>query len=335
MSTQAERSFDIASHVRQIAAAARAGSYDIGRSTAKQRNLALLAAADAITASKESIQESNQIDLGVGRSKGLSDAMLDRLELTDARISLMVEGLRQIADLPDPVGEISDVVQRPSGIRVGKMRVPLGVIGIIYESRPNVTADAGGLCLKSGNAVVLRGGSEAFNSNRAIVDCLHSGLESAGLSSDAVQFIDTTDRGAIDEMVLQDEFIDVIVPRGGKGLIERIDAQSRIPVIKHLDGVCHVYVDDDADMEKAVPIVMNSKTHRYGVCNAIETLLVAESVAREALARVVPLLTAKGVELRGCKTSRQMFPDMVEAVEDDWYEEYLAPILAVRVVEES
>ena len=333
MSTQAERSFDIASHVRQIAAAARAGSYDIGRSTAKQRNLVLLAAADAITASKESIQESNQIDLGVGRSKGLSDAMLDRLELTDARISLMVEGLRQIADLPDPVGEISDVVQRPSGIRVGKMRVPLGVIGIIYESRPNVTADAGGLCLKSGNAVVLRGGSEAFNSNRAIVDCLHSGLESAGLSSDAVQFIDTTDRGAIDEMVLQDEFIDVIVPRGGKGLIERIDAQSRIPVIKHLDGVCHVYVDDDADMEKAVPIVMNSKTHRYGVCNAIETLLVAESVAREALTRVVPLLTAKGVELRGCKTSRQMFPDMVEAVEDDWYEEYLAPILAVRVVE--
>ena len=333
MSTQAERSFDIATHVRQIAAAARAGSYDIGRSTAKQRNLVLLAAADAITASKESIQESNQIDLGVGRSKGLSDAMLDRLELTDARISLMVEGLRQIADLPDPVGEISDVVQRPSGIRVGKMRVPLGVIGIIYESRPNVTADAGGLCLKSGNSVVLRGGSEAFNSNRAIVDCLHSGLESAGLSSDAVQFIDTTDRGAIDEMVLQDEFIDVIVPRGGKGLIERIDAQSRIPVIKHLDGVCHVYVDDDADMEKAVPIVMNSKTHRYGVCNAIETLLVAESVAREALTRVVPLLTAKGVELRGCKTSRQMFPDMVEAVEDDWYEEYLAPILAVRVVE--
>lgn len=332
LNTQPQQGFDVSAHVAQLASAARNASYAIARSSTAQRNHALLAAAKSVESSREIIQNANQIDLQLGRGKNLSDAMLDRLELTDSRIDLMVEGLRQTAELPDPVGEVSEVVQRPSGIRVGRMRVPLGVIGIIYESRPNVTAEAGGLCLKSGNAAILRGGSEAFNSNRAIVSCLHSGLESSGLTAGAIQYIDTTDRTAIDEMVVLEKLIDVIVPRGGKGLIERIASHSRIPVIKHLHGVCHVYVDDEADMEKAIPIVMNAKTHRYGVCNAIETLLVAERVAEDMLSQVVPMLTEKGVELRGCETSRRMFPEMVVAAESDWYEEYLAPILAVRIV---
>ena len=332
MSVQLQPKMDVAAHVADIAAAARQASFAIGRSSTEQRNQALLNAAHAIESGTDALKQSNKLDLQAGENKGLSAAMLDRLELTDARIALMVESLRQTAELPDPVGEISAMVQRPSGIRVGRMRVPIGVIGIIYESRPNVTAEAGGLCLKSANAVILRGGSESFHSNRAIVECLHAGLESAGLVRDALQYIDTTDRNAIDALVAMDEYVDVIVPRGGKALIERISAQSRIPVIKHLDGVCHVYIDDDADMDKVVPIVMNSKTHRYGVCNAIETLLVAEGVAQDALSRVVPLLRDKGVELRGCEVTRRMFTDMAGAVEDDWYEEYLAPILAVRVV---
>ena len=332
MNTQVQQGFDVGAHVAQLASAARSASHALARSSTDQRNQALLTAANSIESDTVAIKKANQIDLQLGRGKNLDDAMLDRLELTDSRIALMVEALRQTAELPDPVGEISGIVQRPSGIRVGRMRVPLGVIGIIYESRPNVTADAGGLCLKSGNAVVLRGGSEAFNSNRAIVACLKSGLESAGLSSDVVQYIDTTDRSAIDEMVVLEKLIDVIVPRGGKGLIERIASHSKIPVIKHLHGVCHVYVDDAADMEKAIPIVINAKTNRYGVCNAIETLLVAESVSDDVLSRVVPMLIEKGVELRGCETSRRMFPEMLEAKESDWYEEYLAPILSVRVV---
>lgn len=333
-STQVQQEIDVSAHVRQLAVAARTASHVIGRSSTEQRNQALQASASAIAAGKSAIQRGNQRDLKAGRRRNLSDALLDRLELTDSRIEQMIEGLRQMAELPDPVGEITAMVRRPSGIRVGRMRVPLGVIAIIYESRPNVTVDAGGLCLKSGNAVILRGGSEAFNSNRALVACLHSGLEAAGLTRDAVQYIDTTDRGAIDELVVLEDYIDVIVPRGGKGLIERIAAQSRIPVIKHLDGVCHVYVDEDADLEKAIPIVINSKTHRYGVCNAIETLLVAEPVAGDTLSRVVPMLTGKGVELRGCADSCRMFPQMSEAAETDWYEEYLAPILAVRIVKD-
>ncbi|MDE0309941.1 MAG: glutamate-5-semialdehyde dehydrogenase [Acidiferrobacterales bacterium] len=333
MNTQLQQEFDVGTYVTLLASAARAASYGLARSSTDQRNHALLTAAKSIESSSISIQKANQIDLGLGRDKNLSDAMLDRLELTDSRIKAMADGLRQTAQLPDPVGEISGIIQRPSGIRVGRMRVPLGVIGIIYESRPNVTADAGALCLKSGNAVILRGGSEAFNSNRAIVSCLRSGLESGGLNADALQYVETTNRSAIDEMVTLHQFIDVIVPRGGKGLIERIAARSAIPVLKHLDGVCHVYVDDDADMDKAVPIVMNSKTHRYGVCNAIETLLVSERVANDLLSRVVPMLTEKGVELRGCENSRRLFPQMLAANENDWYEEYLAPILAVRIVD--
>ncbi len=333
MGTQTQQVFDIAAYIGRIAVDARAASREIARSTTDQRNQALLATADKIESSREKIQQANRIDLDLGRKSGLSGAMLDRLELTDARIELMAQGLREIAELPDPVGEISEVVQRPSGIRVGRMRVPLGVIGIIYESRPSVTAEAGGLCLKSGNAVILRGGSEAFNSNIAIVECLQHGLDNAGLSTDVIQFIESTDRNAIDAMISMEDCVDVIVPRGGKGLIERISSQSRIPVIKHLDGVCHVYVDDDACLEKAMAIVMNSKTHRYGVCNAAETLLVGRNIAQKFLPEIAVALKEKGVELRGCERSRSVCPEMFVAVEDDWYEEYLAPILAIRVVD--
>ncbi len=333
MGTQTQQVFDIATYVGQVAADARAASRQVARSTTAQRNQALLATADKIQSSREKIQQANRTDLDLGRKSGLSGAMLDRLELTNARIELMAQGLREIAELPDPVGEISEVIQRPSGIRVGRMRVPLGVIGIIYESRPSVTAEAGGLCLKSGNAVILRGGSEAFNSNISIVKCLQHGLDSAGLSTDVIQFIESTDRSAIDSMISMEDCVDVIVPRGGKGLIERISSQSRIPVIKHLDGVCHVYVDDDACLEKAMAIVMNSKTHRYGVCNAAETLLVGRNIAQKFLPDVAAVLQAKGVELRGCERSRNIYPEMLIAVEDDWYEEYLAPILAIRVVD--
>ncbi len=333
MGTQTQQVFDIATYVGQVAADARAASRQAARSTTAQRNQALLATADKIQSSREKIQQANRTDLDLGRKSGLSGAMLDRLELTNARIELMAQGLREIAELPDPVGEISEVIQRPSGIRVGRMRVPLGVIGIIYESRPSVTAEAGGLCLKSGNAVILRGGSEAFNSNISIVKCLQHGLDSAGLSTDVIQFIESTDRSAIDSMISMEDCVDVIVPRGGKGLIERISSQSRIPVIKHLDGVCHVYVDDDACLEKAMAIVMNSKTHRYGVCNAAETLLVGRNIAQKFLPDIAAVLQAKGVELRGCERSRNIYPEMLVAVEDDWYEEYLAPILAIRVVD--
>ncbi len=333
MNTQVLKQFDIEDHVREIAVSARAAARAVARSTTEQRNQALCHAAEEIESSFDLIRERNRLDLEAGRKNGLSAAMLDRLDLTKRRIQQMAEGLRQTAELPDPVGEISDIVSRPSGIQVGRMRVPLGVIGIIYESRPNVTADCAGLCVKSGNAVILRGGSEAFYSNQIIVRCLHVGLKAADLPKESVQFIETTDRRAIDVLTSQDEYVDVIVPRGGKGLIERITSQSRIPVLKHLDGVCHVYVDGDADLEKAVPIVMNSKTHRYGVCNAAETLLVARSLAAEFFQLVTPLLTEKGVELRGCETSCELESSMRSAEEADWYEEYLAPVLAVRVVE--
>ena len=333
MNLQQQEHFDVQSHVTAIATGVRSASKMLAKSSTGQRNDALLNAAKTIEASFDRIAKQNQIDLVAGRQAGLSDAMLDRLELTQARIDLMAEGLKQVAELPDPVGEISNVINRPSGIRVGRMRVPLGVIGIIYESRPNVTAEAGGLCLKSGNGVILRGGSEAFYSNRAIVSCLHEGLKSADLPPEAVQYIETTDRAAIDVMVSLDEFVDVIVPRGGKGLIERVASKSRIPVLKHLDGVCHVYVDADADLDKATAIIVNAKTHRFGVCNAIETLLVHRDIAQMSLDRSVPLLVDKGVELRGCGRSREMFPEMATAVEDDWYEEYLAPVLSVRVVD--
>lgn len=322
----------IRQYMTDIGQRAREASRLIGRADSATKNAALSAMAAAIEAAKPRLLEENRKDMEAGASQGLDAALLDRLELTEARIAAMAEGLREIAALRDPVGEITDLSYRPSGIQVGRMRVPLGVIGIIYESRPNVTADAAGLCLKAGNAAILRGGSEALHSNRAIAVCLHEGLQQAGLSADCLQVIDTPDRAAVGELIRMPEFVDVIVPRGGKGLIRRIAEEARVPVIKHLDGICHVYIDDKADLDKAVAIAFNAKTHRYGVCNAMETLLVAEEIAERVLPRLVEMYREAGVELRGCERTRDIIPAMKAATSDDWDTEYLAPILAIRVV---
>ncbi len=324
---------DIRAYVETLARQAREASRLMARTDTGSKDTALRAIADAIEANREAIQERNRRDLVAGRQRGLSDALLDRLTLTDARIAAMAEGLRQIAALPDPVGEITDLKFRPSGIQVGRMRVPLGVIGIIYESRPNVTVDAAGLCLKAGNACILRGGSEAIHSNQALAACIRAGLERAGLPETAVQVVETTDRAAVGALLQMDRYVDVIVPRGGKGLIERIVAESRIPVIKHLDGVCHVYIDDRADLDKAVRIAVNAKTQRFGVCNAMETLLVHEAVADRVLPRLAQEFRRAGVELRGCERTCAIVGDCRPATEEDWYAEYLGPILAVRVVD--
>lgn len=297
-----------------------------------EKNAALQAIAVAIDAARADIVEANARDLAAGRDNGLDAALLDRLELTPARIDGMIEGLRQVAALPDPVGEISDLNYRPSGIQVGKMRVPLGVIGIIYESRPNVTAEAASLCLKSGNAAILRGGSEAIHSNQAIAECIRRGLASVGLPEAAVQVVATTDRAAVGALITMPEYVDVVVPRGGKGLIERISRDATVTVIKHLDGVCHVYIDDEAAADKALAIAVNAKTHRYGTCNTMETLLIAASRAGELLPGIAAELREKGVELRGCEQSRAIVSDMLAADDSDWATEYLAPILAVKVV---
>jgi glutamate-5-semialdehyde dehydrogenase len=280
----------------------------------------------------ERLTAANKADLKAARAQGLDDAMLDRLTLNGKGVVAMAEGLRQIAALPDPVGTISDLNYRPSGIQVGRMRVPLGVIGIIYEARPNVTADAAGLCLKSGNAAILRGGSEALRSNQAIADCVRAGLEQAGLPAEAVQVIETDDRAAVGELIRMKEFVDVIVPRGGKSLIERISAEAQVPVIKHLHGICHVYIDDKADLDKAVAVAFNAKTQRYGTCNTMETLLVAEGVAAKVLPRLGKMYQEKGVELRGCPRTRELLAGIKAATEEDWMTEYLAPILSIRVV---
>ena len=272
--------------------------------------------------------------ISAGRAQGLDSALLDRLELNAERIDSMIDGLRQIVALPDPVGEISDLNYRPSGIQVGHMRVPLGVIGIIYESRPNVTADAAALCLKAGNAAILRGGSEARFSNQAIAQCILDGLEVAGLPADAVQVLATTDRAAVGELVRMKDYVDVIVPRGGKGLIERISEEARVPVIKHLHGVCHVYIDDRADIDKAVAVAFNAKTQRYGTCNTMETLLIADAVAADVLKILAPMYIDKGVELRGCDKTCKLITDCRAATAADWDEEYLAPILSVRIVDD-
>ncbi|MGR9073542.1 MAG: glutamate-5-semialdehyde dehydrogenase [Gammaproteobacteria bacterium] len=311
---------------------AREASKAMGRAEPGVKNRALQAIAERIQEKQAMLAEENRKDLEAGKANGLEPALMDRLELTAARIEAMAEGLRQVAGLPDPVGEITGLAYRPSGIQVGRMRVPLGVIGIIYESRPNVTADAAALCLKSGNACILRGGSEAIHSNRAIAACIAKGLEDAGLPPFAVQVVDTIDRAAVGELITMDRCVDVIVPRGGKGLIERISRESTIPVIKHLDGVCHVYIDDKADLEKAVNIAFNAKTHRYGVCNAMETLLVAENIAGRALPVLGRKYLEKGVELRGCLKTCSFIPECKRAVEADWEAEYLAPILSIRVV---
>lgn len=325
---------DIKNYMQQVGIQARQASRAIARADSNAKNAALLTIADLLEQNREQIKAANDIDLKAGKENGLDDALLDRLALNDERIAGMAEGLRQIAALADPVGEISDMTYRPSGIQVGKMRVPLGVIGIIYESRPNVTADAAALCLKSGNAAILRGGSEAAHSNQAIAACIHSGLEKAGLPKNVVQVLETTDRAAVGELISMSEYVDVIVPRGGKGLIERISADARVPVIKHLHGVCHVYIDDEADQEKAIAIAFNAKTHRYGVCNAMETLLVAEGVAEAVLPELGAMYLEKGVELRGCATTQRLIKEAVAVSEEDWDTEYLAPILSIRVVKD-
>ncbi|TNC88190.1 MAG: glutamate-5-semialdehyde dehydrogenase [Alcanivorax sp.] len=323
---------DVTAYMTQVGQQARAASREMAKANTGVKNAALMAIAAAIESQRPALAEANRIDLENGRANGLEPAMLDRLELTPARIDGMIEGLHQVAALPDPVGAISDMNYRPSGIQVGKMRVPLGVIGIIYESRPNVTVEAASLCLKSGNATILRGGSEAINSNQAIARCIADGLEAAGLPHNAVQIVETTDRAAVGELITMPDYVDVIVPRGGKGLIERISNDARVPVIKHLDGICHVYIDIEADSDKAIKIALNAKTHRYGVCNAMETLLVHDQIADLILPKLAALYAEKGVELRGCAKTQSII-SCVAASEDDWSTEYLAPILAIRVVD--
>jgi glutamate-5-semialdehyde dehydrogenase len=323
---------NVKEYMQSVGQAARAASRLMALADTAAKNHALEAIAQAILDGSARLIAENAKDVAAAKSNGMDAASVDRLTLTEKTVHSMAEGLLQIAQLPDLIGAISDLNYRPSGIQVGKMRVPLGVIGIIYESRPNVTADAAGLCLKSGNAAVLRGGSEAIHSNQAIAACVHAGLRAAGLPETAVQVIATTDRAAVGELITMKEYVDVIVPRGGKGLIERISADARIPVIKHLHGVCHVYIDDEADLDKAVRIADNAKTHRYAVCNAMETLLVAQSVAARVLPGLCKIYLDKGVELRGDKAACALVKPMKAATEEDWTTEYLAPILAVRVV---
>ena len=311
---------------------AREASRLVAASSTAVRNSALLASRDALDNARAELADANAEDLERGRANGLSAPLMDRLELTPARIDSMLEGLSQVAALADPVGCISDLKYMPSGIQVGRMQVPLGVIGIIYESRPNVTVDAASLCLKSGNATILRGGSEALASNCAIAACLKQGLCSAGLPEAAVQVVDTRDRAAVGKLITMPEYVDVIIPRGGKSLIERISADARVPVIKHLDGVCHVFIDDSADEEMAFNIAINSKTQRYGTCNTMETLLVAQTRAAQVLPRLAARYAELGVELRGCAQTREVLPEITHATEQDWYEEYLAPVLSVKVV---
>ena len=324
---------DIQSYMHSIGRAARAASRAMAKADTGAKNNALMTMAQAVERDIARLLDANRKDIEAARAKDLDAAMMDRLMLTPKSVSAMAEGLRQIAQLPDPVGEISGMSYRPSGIQVGRMRVPLGVIGIIYEARPNVTADAAGLCLKSGNAAILRGGSEAIHSNQAIGDCVHEGLKAAGLPETAVQVIETTDRAAVGELITMKDYVDIIVPRGGKGLIERISSESRVPLLKHLDGVCHVYIDDRADLDKAIRIADNAKTQRYGTCNTMETLLVHKDVATRVLPQLAKIFLDKGVELRGDDAARAIVARMKPATEEDWYTEYLAPILSVRIVD--
>ena len=318
--------------MKSIGANASHASRILAKASTTTKNDALTKIAFALEENRANLLIANSQDMNNARTHGLDAAMLDRLALSESRINAMIEGLNQVAALPDPIGHVTDLQSRPSGIELGKMRVPLGVIGIIYESRPNVTIDAASLCLKSGNATILRGGSEAILSNQALASCINQGLLSAGLPSTAVQVIQTTDRDAVGELITMTDHVDVIIPRGGKGLIKRLIADARVPTIKHLDGNCHVYIDSDADHTKAINIAFNSKTHRYGVCNAMESLLIAESVALELLPKLAAKFTEKGVELRGCEQSIKILPSLNTAVEEDWSEEYLAPILAIKIV---
>jgi len=321
-------------YMTRLGRAARDASRVLARASTAQKNRALQAAAAALDAARAELVAANELDLAGGRANGLDAAMLDRLALTPKVIDSMIEGLRQVAALPDPIGEIRDMRYMPSGIQVGKMRVPLGVVGIIYESRPNVTIDAASLCLKSGNATILRGGSEAIHSNQAIARCIQLGLAEAGLPAAAVQVVETTDRAAVGALIAMPEYDDVIVPRGGKGLIERISRDARVPVIKHLDGICHVYVDIAADVDKAIRVADNAKTQRYAPCNAMETLLVHQGIAERVLPPLAAIYREKGVELRGCERTRALLGgDVLAASEEDWSTEYNAPILSIRILD--
>jgi len=324
---------DIQSYMHGVGRAARAASRAMARADTAAKDRALHAIAAAIERDRVRLLEANQRDLDDARAKGLAPAMVDRLALTANGVATMAEGLRQIAQLPDPVGEITDLKYRPSGIQVGRMRVPLGVVAIIYEARPNVTADAAGLCLKSGNAAILRGGSEAIHCNQAIAQCVDEGLRAVALPESAVQVIEVTDRAAVGELITMKEYVDIIVPRGGKGLIERVSLDARIPVLKHLDGICHVYIDDRADLEKAIRIADNAKTQRLGTCNTMETLLVHKDIAAHVLPHLCEIYVRKGIELRGDERARALVSGMKPATEEDWYTEYLAAILSIRIVE--
>ncbi len=323
---------DIQNYMQKIGQAARAAAAEVAKASTAAKNTALLAMARAVRERSAELLAANAADVAQAKQEGLDAAMIDRLTLTAKGIEAMAQGLEQVATLPDPVGEITDLKRRPSGIQVGRMRVPIGVIGIIYEARPNVTVDAAALCLKSGNAAILRGGKEAIRSNQAIAACVRDGLKAGGLPETAVQVIETTDRAAVGHLVAMPKYVDVIVPRGGKGLIERVSQEARVPVIKHLDGNCHVYVDDAADAAKALKIVENAKTQRLGTCNTTESLLVARSVAGAQLPEIAHMLIGKGIEIRGCAETQKLVPEAKAATEDDYYTEYLAAIISVKVV---
>ena len=323
---------NITRYMQDVGSRARRSAKSLAVATTADKNRVLRAIAESLVSKTAGLREANAEDRSNARNNGLSEALLDRLELTPARIEAMALGLRQVAELNDPVGEITDMTYRPSGIQVGKMRVPLGVIGIIYESRPNVTADAAGLCLKSGNAAILRGGSEAIHSNQAIAECIRDALAQNDFSQDAVQVVSTTDRAAVGELIRMNDYVDVIVPRGGKSLIERITNEATVPVIKHLDGICHVFIDAEADVTKAIDIAYNAKTQRYGTCCTMETLLVATQIASQVLPKLAARYGDAGVELRGCEQTRTILPDVIAATPQDWDTEYLAPILSVRIV---
>jgi len=324
---------NVTAYMNHLGQAARAAATRMRCASTADKNRALLAMGEELERQRKVVLDANAADLARGRENGLDPALLDRLALDDVRFDAMIEGLKQVAALPDPVGEIDGLHSRPSGIQLGQMRVPLGVIGIIYESRPNVTLEAASLCLKSGNASILRGGSEARDSNAAIAACIRAGLGMAGLPETAVQVVATTDRAAVGQLITMPEYVDVIIPRGGKSLIARISREAKVPVIKHLDGVCHVYVDASADLDKALAIAVNAKTHRYGTCNTMETLLVDAPVAAALLPRLAEAYAEHAVELRGCERTREILAGITAASDEDWGAEYLAPVLAVRVVD--
>jgi glutamate-5-semialdehyde dehydrogenase len=324
---------DVQTYMHGVGRQARAASRLVAKAETRTKNSALEVMGNALLRTEDALLEANARDVEAAHARGLDSALIDRLTLTKKSIAAMADGLTQVAALPDPIGEVTNMRYRPSGIQIGQMRVPLGVIGIIYESRPNVTADAAALCLKSGNAAILRGGSEAIHSNQAIAACVHEGLLAAGLPEHAVQVIETTDRAAVGALITMQDYVDVIVPRGGKGLIERLQRESRIPMIKHLDGVCHVYIDDKADPDKAIRIADNAKTQRLGTCNTMETLLVARGIAERVLPALCAIYSGKGIELRGDDEARALVPGMSPASEEDWYTEYLAAVLSVRIVD--